>query len=182
MLELHDPLRVRTVEFAARTWRLTADYDAATARAYEIQQEGRGSLAIPGFTLPDVLLDKARITMLEPYQPGKTPVLFVHGLLADPFIFNDMIIALQKTPGFVDHFQIWVYSYPTGVPWFRTAAILRDQIRRDLDDVRPRRGRPRGPEHGAGGIQHGGAALPAPGLVERRRALEPGVEPSRWKA
>ena len=75
------------------------------------------------------MLDKAKITMLEPYQTGKTPVLFVHGLLADPFIFNDMMIALQKTPGFVDHFQIWAYSYPTGAPWFRTAAILRDQIR-----------------------------------------------------
>ena len=129
VLELHDPLRVRTVEFAARTWRITADYDAALAHDYEIQQEGRGSLAIPGFTLPDVMLDKAKITMLEPYQTGKTPVLFVHGLLADPFIFNDMMIALQKTPGFVDHFQIWAYSYPTGAPWFRTAAILRDQIR-----------------------------------------------------
>ena len=129
VLELYDPLRVRTVAFAARTWRITADYDAATARAYELQQEGRGSLAIPGFTLPDVMLDKAKITMLEPYQPGKTPVLFVHGLLADPFIFNDLIVALQKTPGFVERFQIWVYSYPTGAPWFRTAAILRDQIR-----------------------------------------------------
>ena len=130
VLELHDPLRVRTVEFAARTWRITANYDAAIAREYEIQQEGRGSLAIPGFTLPDVMLDKARITMLEPYQPGKTPVLFVHGLLADPFIFNDLMVALQRTPGFVEHFQIWAYSYPTGAPWFRTAAILRDQIRK----------------------------------------------------
>ncbi|MDR3623034.1 MAG: hypothetical protein P4L85_27020 [Paludisphaera borealis] len=128
VLELYDPLRVRTVGFAARNWRITADYDAANARAYE-HQASRGSFALAGFAFPDVLLDKAKIIMLEPYQPGKTPLLFVHGLLADPFIFNDMMIALQKTPGFVDHFQIWVYRYPTGVPWFRTAAILREQIR-----------------------------------------------------
>jgi pimeloyl-ACP methyl ester carboxylesterase len=67
--------------------------------------------------------------MLEPYQPGKIPVLLVHGLLDDPFIFSDMIVALNRTPGFLDRYQIWVYRYPTGLSFLRSAALLRADLR-----------------------------------------------------
>lgn len=129
VLELIDPLRSRTTTFAARAWPLAANLEVGNARLQEIQ-EATGAFAIAGFTYPERELDRAGILMLEPFQPGKIPVVLVHGLLADPFIFNEMIIALQRSPGFLDRFQIWVYSYPTGATLLRVAAILRGELGR----------------------------------------------------
>ena len=84
------------------------------------------------------MIDKADIRMLEPYQPGKIPVLFVHGLLDDPFIFNDMIVALHRTPGFLDRYQIWVFRYPTGITFLRSAALLREDLRDATSAFDPR--------------------------------------------
>lgn len=128
VLELYDPLRVKTVAFGtAPALSLGADYGLAAGLAYEIQ-ESRGPYALAGFARPEQMLSQADLRMLEPYQPGKKPFVLVHGLLADPFIFTDMIIALEKTPGFLDQYQIWVFRYPTGVTFVRTAAILRKSI------------------------------------------------------
>ena len=129
VLELIDPLRARTIPFAARDWPLAANLEVGNARLQEIQ-EATGTFAIAGFTYPERELDRAGILMLEPFQPGKIPVVLVHGLLADPFIFNEMIIALQRSPGFLDRFQIWVYRYPTGATLLRVAAILRGELGR----------------------------------------------------
>ncbi|WP_165064991.1 esterase/lipase family protein [Paludisphaera rhizosphaerae] len=128
VLELYDPLRVKTVAFGSSpAVPLGADYGLAAGLAYEIQ-ESRGPYALAGFAMPERMLSQADLRMLEPYQPGKKPFVLVHGLLADPFIFTDMIVALEKTPRFLDEYQIWVFRYPTGVTFVRTAAILRKSI------------------------------------------------------
>lgn len=127
VLELIDPLRERTITFASRIQPLAANLEVANGRLHEIQ-EAMGPFAVAGFTYPGQMLDQAEILMLEPFQPGKIPVVFIHGLLADPFIFNDMIIALQRSPGFLDRFQIWTYRYPTGATLLRVASILRREI------------------------------------------------------
>lgn len=49
------------------------------------------------------------IYFLEEYDPGKTPVLFVHGIAGTPIDFADMIGALDRTK-----YQPWVYYYPSG--------------------------------------------------------------------
>lgn len=128
VLELYDPLRIKTAAFGSSpSLPLGADFGLAAALAYEIQ-ESRGPYALAGFAMPERMLAQADLRMLEPYRPGKKPFVLVHGLLADPFIFTDMIIALEKTPGFLDEYQIWVFRYPTGVTFIRTASILRRSI------------------------------------------------------
>ncbi|WP_165244941.1 esterase/lipase family protein [Paludisphaera soli] len=128
VLELYDPLRTPTVSFGpSPALPLHADLGLAIARARQIQ-EARGPYALAGFAMPERMLAQADIRMLEPYQPGKAPILLVHGLLDDPFLFNDMLIALQRTPGFLDRHQLWVFRYPTGVTFIRSASILRKQV------------------------------------------------------
>jgi hypothetical protein len=128
VLELYDPLRVATVAAAGQTYPLAANFGAANALAYKIAAD-RGPFALAGFALPSTVLDKANVRMLEPYQPGKIPLVLVHGLVVDPFMFSDMIVTLNRTPGFVDRYQIWVFRYPTGVTFLRSAASLRAQLR-----------------------------------------------------
>ena len=128
VLEFHDPLRVATVTVGPGTVPLAANFGAANTLAYSTSA-ARGPFALAGFALPSSMIDKADIRMLEPYQAGKIPVLFVHGLLDDPFIFNDMMVALHRTPGFLDRYQIWVFRYPTGITFLRSAALLRSDLR-----------------------------------------------------
>ncbi len=70
------------------------------------------------------------IYLLEEYDPDKTPVLFVHGIMGTPRNFAYMIDRLDR-----DMFQPWVYYYPSGV---RLSAVARHlnqtmmQLRRRL--------------------------------------------------
>jgi len=137
VLEFHDPLRSGPVSFGpTAAGPLRANLGVANARARQIQAE-QGSYALDGFARPERMLDKADIRMLEPYQPGKPPLLLVHGLLDDPFLFNDMIIGLQRTPGFLEGRQIWVFRYPTGITFIRSASILRKQIEAIASNLDP---------------------------------------------
>ena len=51
----------------------------------------------------------AGIYFLEPYDPAKVPVLFVHGINGTPASFDHLIERLDRR-----HFQPWVYYYPSG--------------------------------------------------------------------
>jgi hypothetical protein len=53
---------------------------------------------------------RAGIFFLEPYDPARIPVLFVHGINGTPRNFTSMINA-------IDHqkYQVWVLNYPSGL-------------------------------------------------------------------
>jgi pimeloyl-ACP methyl ester carboxylesterase len=71
---------------------------------------------------------------MEPYQPHKIPVIFVHGLLSSPETWADVYNELRVSPDVLDTYQIWAFQYSTGAPFVRSAAELRTQ----LDEVRSR--------------------------------------------
>ncbi len=81
-----------------------------------------------GFIEPGGGATRARLNMLEPCQPGKAPVVLIHGLFSDPQSWADMINDLRATPGFLDRYQIWVYRYPTGQGFLQSATVLRNEL------------------------------------------------------
>lgn len=79
---------------------------------------------------------RAQIYTIDPYQPGKIPVLLIHGLWASPRVWTTMINALRSDPVLRARFQFWVASYPSGHPLPVAAESVRQslrQIRRTLD-------------------------------------------------
>ena len=70
-----------------------------------------------GFWQPDEFIMKfgADIYALEPYDPSKTPLLFVHGAAGTP---RDWLYLAQRVDR--QKFQPWFYFYPTG---FRLAML-----------------------------------------------------------
>ncbi|QEG00098.1 Alpha/beta hydrolase family protein [Stieleria maiorica] len=82
----------------------------------------------PFATGPRLGISGARLYTLEPYQPGKIPVVFIHGLLSDRFTWAEMVNELKARPGFDERFQIWVFEYPTGRTFLGSAAELRSQL------------------------------------------------------
>ena len=117
--------------------------------------------------------------MVQPYEPGKIPVLMVHGLWSSPMTWMEMFNDLRSQPEIRDHYQFWFYLYPTGQPFWLSAA----QLRRDLAEVREALD-PNAPGAGAGPDgadrpQHGRAGLAAADGPKRRRLLEAGQHASR---
>lgn len=63
------------------------------------------------------------VYFLEPFDAGREPVLFVHGIGGTPRDFQAMIDALDRR-----RFQAWVYYYPSGVGLASAAAHLDQTI------------------------------------------------------
>ena len=51
-----------------------------------------------------------RLYMLQPYDPHRLPVIFVHGMYGSPRAFRQMIAGLDQS-----QFQPWVFYWPTGI-------------------------------------------------------------------
>ncbi len=79
----------------------------------------------------DSIVDTARLTRLQPFDPGRTPVIFVHGLQDTPVSWVPMVSALRKDPEIQRRYQLWVFSYPSGYPYPYSATLLR----RELDGI-----------------------------------------------
>ncbi|MFN0017471.1 MAG: esterase/lipase family protein [Pirellulaceae bacterium] len=90
-----------------------------------------------GFVQPDAPADQSRLSFLEPYQKGKPPVIFIHGLFSDPQGWADMVNDLRALPGFCNRYQIWFFRYPTGQGFLRSAAELRQELQAAIQTCDP---------------------------------------------
>jgi len=67
---------------------------------------------------------------LQPYDPHRIPVVFVHGLISTPFDWVKTINGLQADPEIRKRYQFWVFAYPTGNPVLYSALRLREELAR----------------------------------------------------
>ncbi len=128
VLELYDPLQATEIVVDGR--RVPLESDITTPLAYALNDPAFESIDRPttGLLFPDKINQMAGIYMLEPYQPGKIPVLMVHGLWSSPITWMEMFNDLRGDPELRDKYQFWFYLYPTGQPFWRTATKLRDSL------------------------------------------------------
>jgi pimeloyl-ACP methyl ester carboxylesterase len=68
------------------------------------------------------------IFFLEPYDPEKTPVLMVHGILSSPLMWKDLTNRIMGDPILQKKYQIWHYTYATGLPILTSARMLREHL------------------------------------------------------
>ena len=72
--------------------------------------------------------DNSGLYLVEPYQPGKIPVVFIHGLMSSPATWVQMINSLKNDPMIRKRYQFWFYSYSSGVPVLASAGELRKAL------------------------------------------------------
>ena len=139
VLELYDPLVAGRIALGDK--QVWLEGDTTTPLAYFLSDPGLNSLATVGLLRPEMLLTTKRpgwkesvmgVYMIQPYEPGKIPVLFVHGLWSSPTTWMEMFNDLRSSPEICEHYQFWCYLYPTGQPFLISAA----QLRRDLAEAR----------------------------------------------
>lgn len=100
--------------------------DLTAPFAYKIRDRDR--FAALNFIYPQRAAARPHLFMAQPYQPGKTPVVLVHGLAADHTTWTELANYLNSCPEFRARFQLWYYQYPTGIPFLDSAAQLRQQL------------------------------------------------------
>jgi pimeloyl-ACP methyl ester carboxylesterase len=125
-LELLDPLETETVKVGAHEFPLAADLTAPLA--HSLRGARTGMLEHARLLRPDNYADTARIIRMQPYDPEKTVLLFIHGLKDTAATWMPMISRLRADPAFRRHYQVWLYSYPTGFPYGYSASVLRRQL------------------------------------------------------
>ena len=129
-LEFVDPYQSERIALSKRVFPLAVDLDAPTAML--IARERPERLGFAGVMNPQKYADTARLCQMQQFDQRRTPVIFVHGLQETAASWTPMINSLRDDARIREHYQFWVYSYPSGYPYPYSAALLR----RDLDGIK----------------------------------------------
>ena len=138
-LELVDPMAANQVRIGERL--VPLETDLSTPLGFFLdnpRMKHSEALATLGLFKPNATAKLEGIYMLEPYSPHKIPVLMVHGLWSSPMTWMEMFNDLRSLPEVRDHYQFWFYLYPTGQPFWVSAAKLRDDLQSLRQTLDPR--------------------------------------------
>ena len=117
VVELIDPIRFRQVGSDPKAL-LPLEFDLTTPLAYmwskseQFREADREKIA--NLIKPGDLSKKSGLTLLRPYEPGKIPVVMVHGLASSPLTWIPMINELLNDPRVRENYQFMLFAYPTG--------------------------------------------------------------------
>ncbi len=121
----YDPFKTREISIGGRTAPLETDF--TTVLAYGIYKSPPPK-KMKAFFNAEAWTDRQGLFMVEPFQSGKIPVVFVHGLMSSPgtwlLMFNDLL----GDPQIRERYQFWYFRYPTVNPILYSASILRDSL------------------------------------------------------
>ena len=109
----------------ARSVRWRANYSAPLLYYKHINETLTGlagAFAISHFTGPSGL------RFLQPYDPERIPLVFVHGLMATDQMWLNVINDLEADPVLRGRYQYWEFGYPTGNPIAYSALKLREAL------------------------------------------------------
>ncbi len=127
-----DPTRTEGIEQGGRVLPMAADL--TTPMASRLAQGPIRNYEYLGVFDPEFYDDRAGIYAVDPYQPGKVPVVFVHGLWSSPRAWVPMLDALRGDPALRASYQFWVALYPSGY----SLPMASLSVRRSLREIRRR--------------------------------------------
>ena len=124
VVELIDPLRTRTVGEPP----MPTESDLTTPLAYMWSRSDLARFRWTGLLRPGPNAGRAGLMLIRPYEPGKIPVVMVHGLASSPLAWVAMVNDLLRDPRVQQKYQFMLYMYPTGIPVPIAAAGLRETL------------------------------------------------------
>ena len=125
-IEFIDPLATETVSISGRTLPLHADFTAPIALG--LSREHPEKIGFAAMLNPEKFAYTERFIQVQPYDPNKIPVVFVHGLQDTPVAWVPMVNALWSDPVLRRNYQVCVFSYPSGYPIPYSALLLRREL------------------------------------------------------
>jgi pimeloyl-ACP methyl ester carboxylesterase len=125
-IAFEDPLATETTTLNGRTFPLAADFTVPLA--VMLAENDPKKMELSRLLRPEKYAETARISRLQPYDPNKTVVLVIHGLMDSPATWAPMLNHLRGDEEIRKNYQFWFYSYPSGYPYPYSASILRHEL------------------------------------------------------
>jgi pimeloyl-ACP methyl ester carboxylesterase len=135
-LELYDPLFSSEIAVCGRLVPLETDLTTPLAYFLDNPAFKEKDISTIGLLNPNEAQGIKGLYMVEPFDPNRIPVVMVHGLWSSPTTWMEMFNDLRAFPEIRSRFQFWFFLYPTGQPFWTSAAQLRDtlaEVRATLD-------------------------------------------------
>jgi pimeloyl-ACP methyl ester carboxylesterase len=126
IIAFEDPLATETIVLNGRTFPLAADFTVPLA--VMLAKTNPKKLELARLLNPQKYAETARVSRLQPYDPNKTVVLVIHGLMDSPATWAPMLNHLRADETIRRNYQFWFYSYPSGYPYPHSASILRHEL------------------------------------------------------
>jgi len=134
-LALRRPAKQPTATVEGKIRPLAADFSAPVS--YYQPPSNLMLVGLMGALRASSYQNKTGLYFLQPYDPDRIPVVFVHGLISTPFTWVETINGLQADPEIRKHYQFWVFAYPTGNPVLYSALTLREELAK-VDKLYPK--------------------------------------------
>ena len=122
-LQILDPGATTTVTLAAKSRPVAADLTAPEALL--IAERHPEKFALSSLLHTDKFATSARVVMVAPYRTNRIPIVFIHGLADSPVTWVPMINGLNASPEIRKKYQLWVFRYPSGLPYTLSSALFR---------------------------------------------------------
>jgi pimeloyl-ACP methyl ester carboxylesterase len=134
VLELQDPVLQPDPRWqsASAERSVPLAYDMTVPLARQLHVANLNLIGALGVLDPSAYNNRTGIYMLDPYVPGKIPVVFVHGLMSSPAAWTNAMNDLRGDPELRKRYQFWMFFYSTGNPLLASGA----RFRKALADLR----------------------------------------------
>jgi pimeloyl-ACP methyl ester carboxylesterase len=133
-LELYSVFDATDVKVNGQTVPLQTDTTAPIAQG--LNNSPIWSLGLAQFFSAG-LQNKTGIRRMQPYIPGRIPVVFVHGTASSPVWWAEMWNTLRADPVIRERYQFWMFNYASGNPITYTAGILRNDLTDTAKELDP---------------------------------------------
>jgi hypothetical protein len=127
-LALRRPAKQPTANVEGKTRPLAADFSAPIN--YYQPPPNLALFGLMGGFRSTTYKYKTGLYFLQPYDPDRIPLVFVHGLFSTPWTWVHTINGLQADPEIRKHYQFWIFAYETGNPILYSALQLRHALAR----------------------------------------------------
>jgi pimeloyl-ACP methyl ester carboxylesterase len=135
-LELFAEYLAQQVEVDGRS--VPLEYEVTTPLAFTLEDSSVWDFELKGFLTGDFgRPGNNGLFMLQPYLPGRVPVVLVHGTASSPARWTELVNELQADPVVRNGCQIWFFAYNTGNPIAWSAAELRDSLTAAVRELDP---------------------------------------------
>ena len=124
-LTLVDPADTDKARVAGASRTLEADYSAPLAYYPNKSETWEGLM---GAIRVSKYMNITGLYMLQPYDPDRIPLIFVHGLISTPRMWRNVINEIEADPTLRGKYQCWVFAYPTGNPPAYSALRFREEL------------------------------------------------------
>jgi hypothetical protein len=127
-LRFYDTLKSNRIRFHGQSTQLAANFTAALAI-----QERKAVQKLPELLAvlrAEPYLAFTGLYRTEPNDPGKIPVVMMHGINSRPDTWNDVFNELRADRVIRENFQFFEFYYPTGIPIINSGSRLREELSR----------------------------------------------------